>query len=87
MLKLTTTSLPDDPSQILKVLVMEKVPIKQWLSLALLYHKIGKVDTFQQIIKEALKDQDKFIDGSNDHMFDDKKARFDTMNSLASFKF
>jgi hypothetical protein len=31
--------------------------------------------------------KDDFVDGANHHMFDDKKARFDTMNSLASYSF
>jgi hypothetical protein len=38
-------------------------------------------------LKEALKEQDVHLDGSNSHMFDDKKARHDAMNSLASFSF
>jgi hypothetical protein len=38
-------------------------------------------------LKEALKDSDKFMDGSNEHMFDDKKGRFDAMNALASYSF
>ena len=66
---------------------MNKTPIKDWMGLALAYHKGGKISCYQRVLKEALGDQDVHLDGSNQHMFEDKKARHDAMNSLASFSF
>lgn len=50
----------------------------------LLFHKAGLTIGFMQVLETALKDQDLSLDGSNQHLFNDKKARYDAMNSLAS---
>jgi hypothetical protein len=55
--------------------------------LALAYYRNGQVEQFVRVLREALKDNEINIDGSNQHMFDDKKARNDAMNSLASYCF
>lgn len=38
-------------------------------------------------MREALKDEEADLHGSNQHMFENKKARHDAMNSLASHYF
>jgi len=38
-------------------------------------------------LREALKDEEADLHGSNQHMFENKKARHDAMNSLASHYF
>jgi hypothetical protein len=58
-----------------------------WHKLALAYYRNGQVEQFVKVLREALKDNEINIDGSNQHMFDDKKARNDAMNSLASYCF
>lgn len=49
-----------------------------------MYHRNGQVQQFQSILSEALKEQEIDLHASNKHMFDNKKARHDAMNSLAS---
>lgn len=87
VLEISESKLPVDPTKLLQLLAAEKVPIKHWLSLALVYHRCGHLSNFVQVLRCALKDQEKSLDGSNEHMFADKKARYDTMNSLASHSF
>ena len=43
----------------------EKVPILYWHKLALAYYRNGQVDQFARILREALKDNEINIDGSN----------------------
>ena len=46
VLEIPIDKLPDDPSQILKIFAKEKVPIKQWLSLAVSNYLILKAYLF-----------------------------------------
>ena len=87
VLEISESQLPSDPSNLLQNLAREKVPIKYWLSLALLYHRNGHISNFVKVLRFALQDKEKNLDDSNEHMFSDKKARYDTMNSLASHCF
>ena len=52
-----------------------------------MYHRNGQVKQFQNVLSEALKDPQVDLDVSNGHMFENKKARHDAMNSLASHYF
>ena len=61
-----------------------KIGIEYWLQLALMYYRNGQVDQYQSILTEALKDEGVDLNGSNEHMFENKKARHDAINSLAS---
>ena len=87
VLEISESRLPTDPSKLLEHLASEKVPIKYWLTLALLYHRSGHTSNFVKTLRFALQDKEKNMDESNEHLFSDKKARYDTMNSLASFSF
>ena len=51
------------------------------------YYRNGQLKQFLRVMKEALKDSEINLDGSNQHMFENKKARHDAMNSLASYCF
>lgn len=52
-----------------------------------MFHRNGQFKHFQSLLSEALKDPEIDLDVSNGHMFENKKARHDAMNSLASFYF
>ena len=86
-LKVTSKTLPKDPTALINQLNHHHVSIKYWLEIALLYHRNKQDSQFQQILESALKDEFQLIDGSNKHLFDDSNARYNTLNALASHFF
>jgi len=79
--------LPVDPSGLIQELEMNRVGIKYWHFLSLLYLKNGDGKTFRAILERALYDKDPSPDDSNKHFFDNKQERFNAANCLASHWF
>ena len=50
-----------------------------------MYYRNGQVTEYETVLSEALKDSETNLDQSNIHMFENKMARQEAMNSLASF--
>lgn len=52
-----------------------------------MYHRQGRIQNFYKLLSTALEAKDAKMDGSDLHMFDDKKGRNDAMNALAAHYF
>ncbi|CDW71106.1 rna polymerase-associated protein ctr9 homolog [Stylonychia lemnae] len=81
-LEIKQTQLPEDVQKLAFLLQRERVPITYWVQISLMYHRLGKNQSFAYLLNEAVKDTDK---KTNPHLFDSIDDRLKAFNHLAIF--